>query len=411
MKMLSFFIAWRYALGSQRNKNIATMAKLCFLSIFISSFSLALVMAIMNGFEKATHEKMQGIHAQIIMRAYGDELDVESIDKVIDSEFPDILASSPTGLRQAIIQQESSDDVTNIIMIKAIDPERESQVTNFNKKIISGIETPKSLATLVHDNHIMIGSTMAKNLGLEVGDTVNILYTNDNEARSRRITLGETKAIVGGIFSTGIDEFDATLALCSLPFFQSVFPDSGITQINIKLKPGTNEEHIINELKNRLKLEVYSWKELYTPLVAALKLEKYAMFLVLALLTLVASMNIISLLFMQITQKRGDIAILRSLGLDSNSISSIFLMMGMSISLAASIFGLLVASGASWLLETYPFITLPDAYYVSHLPARMEWHLLLIVFLAIMIISFISTWFPARRTRNINISDVLRFEA
>jgi lipoprotein-releasing system permease protein len=387
------------------------MAKLCFLSIFISSFSLALVMAIMNGFEKATHEKMQGIHAQIIMRAYGEELAVPSIDKVIAAEFPDVLATSPTGLRQAIIQPETSDDVTNMIMIKAVDPERESHVTNFNTKISSGIEKENNLSSLIHGNQIIIGTTLAKNLELKIGDTVNILFTNDTQARSRKITLGETKAVVAGIFSTGIDEFDASLALCALPFFNTVFPDTGITQMNVKLKPGTHEDSLIRKLKNRLKLEVYSWKELYTPLVAALKLEKYAMFLVLALLTLVASMNIISLLFMQITQKRGDIAVLKSMGMDDGSISTIFLMMGMSISFVASMCGLLAACIASWLLETYPFISLPDAYYVSHLPARMEWHLLIIVFLVIMLISFISTWFPARRTRHINISNVLRFEA
>jgi len=151
-------------------------------------------------------------------------------------------------------------------------------------------------------------------------------------------------------------------------------------------------------------------EQLYPALLEALKLEKYAMFLILALITLVASMSIISLLFMQITQKRADIAILKSMGLSAGNISKIFLYVGITIAFFGSAIGLGLAFVAGWLLEKYPFIQLPDAYYVSHLPAKMEWPIFIAVFAIVMILSFLSTWIPARRTKKINISRILRFE-
>jgi len=411
MNTFPLFLAWRYALGARHEKNISIMVKICFFGILIGSFSLALIMAIMNGFEKATHEKMQGIHSQIIMRSQGNPLESDAIEAILTKEFPQVQAFSPTSLRQAIIQKEHSDDITNVVALKAIEPEKEAQITILDKKIKESITKDRSLKGSVYQNSILIGSSLAKHLDVEVGQTINVLFTQDEQSRSQRITIGKTKAIIGGIFSTGIDEFDVGLVLCSLSFFDSIFPDAGITQINIKLTPNADEEKTIEQLKKRFGLEVFSWKELYPALVAALKLEKYAMFLILALITLVASMNIISLLFMQITQKRGDIALLKSMGLSDRNISYVFLMMGMSITCCATLLGLALATFTSWLLETHPFISLPDAYYVTHLPAKMEWHLLGIVFLVIICISLISTWFPASRSSKLNIADILRFEA
>ena len=135
------------------------------------------------------------------------------------------------------------------------------------------------------------------------------------------------------------------------------------------------------------------------------------MFLILALITLVASMNIISLLFMQITQKRGDIALLQSMGATTYDIRMIFIVMGMLLSLIASIIGLLLATFASWILNRYPFITLPDVYYVTHLPSHMEWHIIVAVFIAVTLLSLISIVLPTRRIKTISVSNVLRFEA
>jgi lipoprotein-releasing system permease protein len=157
-------------------------------------------------------------------------------------------------------------------------------------------------------------------------------------------------------------------------------------------------------------LVVVSWKEQYPALVSSLKLEKYVMFLVIALITLVACMNMISLLFMQIQQKRHDIAIFRAMGLATKHIHDIFIRMGLVITTAASLCGLAAATAIGYWIEKHPVIELPDVYYVSHLPARVDLDICVIVFFVTVFLGFIATWIPARRTKYINIVDVLRQE-
>lgn len=412
MNNIAWHIARRYIWGTAMEKNISRMVKVSFCSILIGSFALALVASIMRGFEYATHAKMQSIHAQINIRALdGSPLDYQAIESVLNKEFPEIQSFGPSSTRSAIIQAQNSDDITHVIALKGVDPHKEELVTALNQKVIQTIMGEKTISNALQENTLLIGDKLAQSLNIKVGGPITILFTRDESSRTRRITLGTVDGTVGGIFNTGIDEFDAGLALCSLQFFDQVFPDVGITSITAKLQPNIDEQAIITTLQNRLGLDVYSWKELYPALVAALKLEKIAMFLILSLIILVATMNIVSLLFMQITQKRADIAILKAMGLSDEQCRKIFIYMGMGISFAACTLGLLLATIASYFLENYPFITLPDAYYVSHVPARMELSTLLLVFCVIMSIAYIITWLTAKSVRRINISNVLRFEA
>lgn len=405
MKNLSLFLAIRYLRGTRQEKNISVMVKVCFLGIAIGSFSLALVLAVMNGFEKTTHEKMQGINATLIMRAQGNYLHLKALRPLLD-QHPAIAAWTPSETKQVIVQNRANDS-TEIMVLKGIDPRLEAKTTVLEHKLIDG---PPTLTAALQDNAIVLGVKAAELLGVTVGDQLELLFT-PHEPTGRKITLDSTPVVVGALFKTGIDDLDAGVLYCSLHFMIATFPEAGISSIGIKLKPDASEEAVIASLKEQAGgIEIFSWKDLYLPLVSALKLEKYVMFLLLALITLVASMNIISLLFMQITQKRGDIAILQALGCPTAAVRSIFLYAGLLISAAASLVGLTLATIVCWLLERYPFIELPDVYYVTHLPAKMELSLLILVFVVVNGLSFLATWLPAQRVGNINIANVLRFE-
>lgn len=410
MRYPSFYLAWRYLKSSPTETTIALMGKLCFIGIVISTFSLTLVLFVMRGFEKATHNKLQGIHAQVIIRGYGDPLDYAPIAQVLMREFSDIAAFSPTSMRQGLLASHTSDS-PDVVIIKGIDPEREATVSSIAHKMRGNKQIPITLAQAVDDTHIALGSQLAKALDVIPGDRVTLIYTESTQTRSRKIVFDEKEIIVGGIFTTGIDEFDSSMILCSLSLFNHLFPDAGIDEIHLTLKPTAHEEVTMQRLRERLQLDVYSWKHLYPALVSALKLETYAMLIIFALIALVASMSIISLLFMHITYKRGDIAILKAMGMHDSSIVSIFLTMGMTIASVGCLFGIALALVAGLLLQRYPLITLPDAYYISHLPIAIEWHLIVLVMIVVMLLSFIATWIPARKTRSLVIAQVLRFEA
>jgi len=411
MNTLPFLITWRYLLGTRSEKNISIMVLISFLGIFIGALALALVASIMNGFEKVTHQKLQGIHAQIIMRSMtGEQLNDAKIQEILTHEFPDIEHFSPSTYKQVIIQKPESDEITNAVIIKGINPAQEINTSSIGNKIVQSSHDQKKLNDLLSDDAIVIGDKLAKTLGIEPGQKVNLLYLPEQHVKKRKITLDQYEVVVSGIFSTGIEEFDSGLILASFPLLNKLFPESGVTQFNIQLKKDADEKTVVQKLKNRFGLDVFSWKDLYPALVAALKLEKYAMFFILALITLVACMNIISLIFMQIIQKRPDIAIYQAMGMRSNTIISLFMLMGVGICSFAAIAGLITAYGIGLLIERYPFIQLPDTYYVSHLPIKMEWPIFFIIFILIVLLSIIATWIPCRNIRAIHAANVLRFE-
>ncbi|MBM3887304.1 ABC transporter permease, partial [Candidatus Dependentiae bacterium] len=289
---------------------------------------------------------------------------------------------------------------------------------------------------------LIIGHKLAKEKHYKVGDVITILLPEPRSKKS--ITLRKSEVTIAGIFNVGLEEYDNNLALCSLNQFYEWFDEEGVDHLAItlqhpelvSLKDMTRQLGVIqgvakylrvrisswfvkHEGEDRLRhvlgqvspdLVVRSWQDLYPALVASLKLEKYVMFIVIALITLVAAMNMVSLLFMQIQQKRRDIAIFQAMGMPHKMVRTIFLYIGLFITLIASTLGLLLAGAVGFMLERYPCIELPDVYYISYLPARLDLEIFLVVFIVTLCIGFIATWLPAYRTRSIEIAQVLREE-
>ncbi len=401
MNNIPLHLALSYLLFNKKDKNISLMIKVCFIGILIGTFALTLTLIITNGFEKTIHEKIQGINSQAIIQSPGNKLDFETLKTFLLKKFPkDIKALSQNSIKQAIFEFNGNQ---SLLIMKGIDPINEFKVTNLEKKIID-LKKP----FLLKNNDIIIGYKIAKSWKLSIGDTIKVLVPEGGTAS--KIYLTPHKLHVIGIFNIGLDEYDSNLAFCSLQFLNKIFDETGADQILLKFN-SDNETPIIKKLRESLQnLEVYSWKDLYPALVSSLKLEKYVMFIIIALITLVASLNMISLLFIQIQQKKRDIAIFKTMGMSSSNIQSIFLIMGLLITFIASLTGLFVAAITGLILEHYPFIELPDVYYVSHLPARVEPQLFIIVFICTMLLGFLATWIPAKRASKINITEVLRME-
>lgn len=447
MNTLTAYLAWKFLWFKGKDKNIAFMIKICFLSIFIGTFALMLTLIIMNGFEKTIHEKMQGINASIIISSPGNRLDYDQLRTMLKKEFPTLIHEiSAACIKQAILDHNN---LQSVVFFKGIDVDHEEEVSTLAQKITwpTYKKNTALLQKLVHENTIIIGYKMAQENHLKVGDTITILIPEPGS--SKKIFLNKKSFIIGGIFRIGLEEYDNNFAFIDLEYLNQIFDEHGVDQVTVRLKntsPATSiyvnsyqdvcsrhwwkqffinittriirffksedsDKAALQKIAQRLPhLSVNSWKDLYPALVSSLKLEKYVMFFILALITLVASMNMISLLFMQIQHKLRDIAIFKTMGLANNAIKNIFLWSGISITLLASLAGLGCAAGAGYLLEKYPFIQLPDVYYISYLPARMDADIFLAVFCATMLLGFLATWIPAQRTKYINIAHVLRQE-
>ena len=254
---ISLFIAWRYLIRTRDEKSISIMIKICFFSISLGTFGLALIVSIMNGFEFITHEKMQNIYPQIILQSQKNFLNTEQISKVLKKEFPQVEHFSPSNTQYAIIDTKNiSQDISNVIVVKGIDPINEPTINNFTKKITFILGRDKNLTNLLRDNNVIIGQKLAKTLNIKIGDALSVLVPRENQVS--KITFDKADIFVTGLFDTGIEEFDNKLIICSLKYLLNIFPNTGVTQIGIKLKKDANEKEVISNLQKRFKLDVFS---------------------------------------------------------------------------------------------------------------------------------------------------------
>lgn len=395
---LPLMLALRFLWAPSQEKMISIMIKICFFSILIGSCALTLVAAIMNGFEKATHSKLQGIHADITISA-DKPIHYEKLKSVLSAEYGDsIVATSPVHMSQIIVRR--TDDLHNeftICMLKACDPIEEPCVSKLSSMIIESNGNDPWMS--LEKDRIFIGSALAHNLNLKVDDAVTLIYPEAG-ALTSKVSLEERQVIISHIFKTGIQDFDEHVIIGSLALANSLYP-APITQVTLALKNPRDERTIIESLKKRLSLEVSSWKDLYPSLVSALILEKYAMLFILILVTIVASLNIISLLFMFIAQKRTEIALLKSMGMADSSIMSIFIMVSLCITFCATFCGIMLAFIITFFLNSFPFIRLPDVYYATHLPATLDIRIMCSIFILTLIISIIAALIPSYKIKSL----------
>ncbi len=403
---LTQLLAWRYV-TSRSSATLRTMVGVCFASIFIGTFSLALITAIMRGFEYETHKKLQSIYPCLLVKApEGATLDYEKLIPFLKKNLSDTVSEiSPYLLKQALVHPATTDEPTHLITLKGIDPTTEPKVTALEKMI-----SPTQALSTLKAHTIIMGKDLAERLEVSVGDQV-VLMCNESEDESfKETSLRSVPVTLTGIITTGISDYDERLVLAPLTLCQTIWTHDCVTYLGLHLKSAKDEQKALAYLQNLEGLDSYSWKDFYPSLVSALKLEKYVMFALLLLITLVASMNIVSLLFMYITYKRTDIALLKTLGMPFWHINLIFLFVSILLATAAALSGLLCAYAVGILLQRYPFIQLPDAYYISHLPVTLEAHLFLLVFVVVIALSILTSLIPLRIIRHLNVTQTLRSE-
>jgi lipoprotein-releasing system permease protein len=403
------FLAWRYVREATRQSTIQTMIWICLSSIFVGTFSLALIVSIMTGFESATHAKLQGIYPDIIIESpTGTFLDATALKTYLQSTYPEKISHMCSySSQQLLVHHPTTQEPTVVGILKGIDPDEEMQVTQLHTKFSL---PAKQVISSLQGANVFIGKGLAETLEREEGDKITLLYNADPHAKPTDIRFSSLQATVKGLISTGIADYDNTLVIAHQSFVKEMLEDDSTNEMGIKLTCRTDATALSKELNALPGLSAYRWQDLYPSLVSALKLEKYVMCFLLGLITLVASMNNISLLFMFITSKRREIALFKTFGMTTSSIMSIFLLFNFIISSIAASVGLVAAYGVGKLLQWYPFIELPDVYYVTHLPIVLDPFLFAGVFCSVLLLSLLTALLPLSSLSKINITHTLRFE-
>ncbi len=390
-------LSWRYLITKRKEKFISLISLISVLGITIGVMALIVVIAVMAGFDKDLHDKIIGNYSHITLSGFKAIDNSEYLglrEKIIAN--PHVKEVSPNLEGQVLLKEGNK---FFAVGLKGVDPSREAKVTKISQYLISGnIQDLK-------DGGIIIGKELAIYLGLGKDSSIN-LYSPSGKKHVLK---------VAGIFSSGMYDYDLNLVFTDLMSAQTIFDlPNQISSISMKLEnPGLASE-VKKELSTVLgfNYNLKTWEEANQNFFAALRLEKLVMFIILALIILVASFNIISTLIVMVVEKTKDIGILKALGMTSSSIRKIFTYQGLIIGSIGILFGSLGGVGLCWLLKKYQFVKLPqDIYYIEHLPVSIElWPDIILIVSVAMAIVLISTLYPANKAAQLKPVEALRYE-
>lgn len=396
-----FKIGLRYIFGRRKEKFISLISCISILGVAVGVWALILVIGVMSGFDTELRDKIVGTSSHIVVDRLGGLDDPEDAIKTI-SGIEGVIACAPFTNTQALLADH--DRLTSVV-VRGIDPRLESKVTDVKKFIKSG-----SL-DLDGGNKIIIGSGLADQLALRVGNEISLI----SAAKQKKKTLGkmrENNYIISGIFTSGMYDYDTGFVFISLDnakiFFENPILVSGIS---VKV----NDIYAAEQIKKKIQAELpfpyftRTWMDMNRNLFNALKLEKTAMFIILTLIIIVAALNIASTLIMMVMEKTKDIAILKTMGATDRSIRKVFMYQGVVIGMIGTGIGVSLGLALCFILMNWKIIELPSVYAFSTLPVLLEASDVLVIALSALAICFLSTLYPARQASKIDPVEAIRY--
>lgn len=403
-------IALRYIFALRKQSFIAVISLFAVCGVALGVAALIVVIGVMNGFTKDLRDKILGVNAHVIVSAFSGGIRDHKDMAELCRQVPGVTGVTPFVYSEVMLS--ASGGVKGVVL-RGIEPGTAEQVLSISKDMVAG--SVKELDADPDMPGVVVGAEMAKRLGLGLGSTVNLLSPTGTQS-----AVGFTPKVrvfrVAGIFRTGMFEYDATLGYVTVEAARNLlgFKDDIVSGLEVRLADVYKAGDVSEALRAKLHdypVYVRNWQEMNANLFAALELEKTAMFIILAMIVLVGSFSIVTMLVMLVMQKTKDIAVMMSLGADEGMIRRIFMFQGSFIGAVGTALGYALGIPVALLLKRYQFIKLPsDVYPVDYLPVRLEWLDMTLIGAAALLLCFLSTLYPARRAAALKPSDALRYE-
>jgi lipoprotein-releasing system permease protein len=409
-KPVSLLIGLRYTRAKRRNHFISFISLTSILGLTLGVAVLITVLSVMNGFDRELKNRILGMIPHATLSSREPIPDWQNLAEFAKRN-PQVLAVAPVTQLQGMLT--ANGQVTGA-MISGIEPVYEREVSIISRHIQQG-----RFDALAADGYgIVLGAALASSLGVNTGDKVTLVLPEAAVTPAGVIPRFKRMTVVG-VFQVGAD-VDGLLAYVHIADAGKLLRIGNSVQgIRLKLKDLFDSQEVSRELLYQLPERYYAtdWTQTHGNLFSAIQMEKAMMGLLLMLIVAVAAFNIVSSLVMVVTDKKADIAILRTLGASPQTITRIFMVQGAVIGLAGTVAGVLLGIALSlnitdvitW-FEKISGQSLFDAYFVNYLPSELSWRDVTWVSLLTGVISFLATIYPARKAAKVQPAEALRYE-
>ncbi|MFQ6113256.1 MAG: lipoprotein-releasing ABC transporter permease subunit [bacterium] len=408
-----FFIARRYLKSKRKTGFISLITYISILGVMIGVAALIIVLSIMNGFESEVRTRIIGFGSHIRLRTFHNQglENYRNIIKKIEN-FDHIIGISPYIDEKALIISKNRKAG---VVIKGVDSNTIGQVSDIEDDVIYGTFEIGEIKTDGHKTlpGIVLGRYLAEKLGAGLGDKIQVLSPTGLSPLISRMPHLRTFQ-VSGYFETGLFEFDDVFAYISIKEAQRLFDlKKRVSGLEIRLDDLNQSDNVSNRIDAFLGYPYTSvtWFDMNKTLFSWMQIEKWAAFIILSLIIMVAAFNIVSTLIMVVLEKTKEIGILKSMGATSTSIMKIFMFEGLVGGAIGTILGSIIGFLLCWSQWKYQYFSLPpDVYIISSLPILMKGKDFFLIALAAVLLSLMATVYPAWKAAQLDPVEAIRYE-
>jgi lipoprotein-releasing system permease protein len=407
-------VGLRYTRARRRNRFIGINSAVSMIGIAVGVWALIVVLSVMNGFQKEVRTRILGVVSHLQILADDNRLeDWQEVAKIA-AQHPRVVGTAPFVQAQAML---SNGQAVRGAVVRGILPEQEEKVADLARHMRAG-----SLDALRPGEFgVVLGADLARSLGVLRGDKIALIAPQGVVTPAGVIPRLKQFSVVG-VFEAGIVDADSGLALVHLRDAQTLYQmGEAVSGVRLKLDDLFAARAVAYELLSKLPRDVFAsdWTRSHANFFRAVEIEKRMMFIILALIILVAAINIISTLVVAVTDKQADIAILRTLGAAPGSVLQIFVVQGMVIGVVGTLIGVLTGVVTALNIDVIvpaierafniKFLS-KDVYLIPDLPSDLQAHDVLSITLMALALSFFATIYPSWRAARVNPAEALRYE-
>jgi lipoprotein-releasing system permease protein len=401
-------IALRYLLAKRKQAFISVISLISTLGVTVGVMALVIALALMTGLQGEIRDRILGANPHIYVWKTSGIADYRAESDRL-RQLPHVVGAAPAILGKAMVSSVRNPDFVNLT---GIDPALEASVSDLQSALQTGTLDALNPSGDDSAGGILLGKDLARNLGVAVGDSVSVV-TPEGTLSPMGMIPRARRLRVAGTFSLGLYELDTSTGFVALDVAKRLFGKEQADLIQLRVDDILAAPDIARSITARLGDQYLAtdWTEMNRSFFQALALEKIAMSLTIALIMMVAALNIVASLILLVMEKHRDIAILKTMGANARSVTAIFVMQGVIIGIIGTAVGATAGYVLASILDRYKLIKIPmDVYQVSHVPFKVLPFDLAMVVLAAVLVCLVATIYPSRQAARLDPAQALRYE-